>query len=328
MHAITVSAPGGAQALEYVSADDPAPGPGQVVVSTAAAGVNFIDTYIRSGVYQGDFPWRPGLEGAGEVVEVGEGVSALQVGDRVAWARSATGSYAELAVIEADQALPVPEGMGLRTAAALPLQGLTVHMLTDGVTQLAEGDTVFITAGAGGVGQLFIQFARSRGARVLTMVGTQDKADIALKAGANRVFIQKDFTDITAELSTALREATDGRGVDVFYDGLGKVTFDAAVASVRRRGLIVLFGGASGQVPPFDLQRLNAAGSLFVTRPNWADYIADPAERALRWSQITEAVLAGDLSVRIGAEFPLREAAAAHEALEGRATTGKVILLP
>lgn|SRR5690625_1622423 len=328
MHAIEVSAPGGADALEYISTDAPTAGAGQIVVRAAGVGLNFIDTYIRSGVYPTQFPWRPGSEGAGEVVEIGDGVEGVKVGDQVAWAASVTGSYADFVVLEAEQALPVPPSMDLRVAAALPLQGMTVHMLTDGVTRLGEGDTVFITAGAGGVGQLFIQFAKARGARVLTMVGSQDKADLALKAGADRVFIQKDFTDITTELAIQLREATDGRGVDVFYDGLGKVTFDAAVKSVRRRGLIVLFGGASGQVPPFDLQRLNAAGSLFVTRPTLWHYIAEEEERALRWSQITQAVLEGDLDVRIGAEFPLKEAGAAHEALEGRATTGKVLLIP
>lgn len=328
MHAIEVRAPGGAEALQYVSAETPAAGEGQVVVRTAGAGLNFIDTYIRSGVYPTDFPWRPGTEGAGEVVEVGEGVTNVALGDKVAWAASVTGSYADVVVLDAPQALPVPDGMDLRVAAALPLQGMTVHMLTDGVTQLGEDDTVFITAGAGGVGQLFIPFAKSRGARVLTMVGTQDKADLALEAGADRVFIQKDFTDVTTELSNLLKEATDGRGVDVFYDGLGQVTFDAAVASVRRRGLIVLFGGASGQVPPFDLQRLNAAGSLFVTRPTLWHYIDDPDERARRWKEITDAVLAENLKVNIGAEYPLADAASAHEALEGRKTTGKVVLIP
>ncbi len=328
MNAIEVSAPGGADALQYISTDAPEAGPGQVVVRTAGAGVNFIDTYIRSGVYPADFPWRPGTEGAGEVVEIGEGVEAVAVGDKVAWAASVTGSYAEYVLLDAAQALPVPEGMGLDVAAALPLQGMTVHMLTDGVTKLKEGDTVFITAGAGGVGLLFIQFAKSRGARVLTMVGTQDKAEIALGAGADRVFIQEDFVDITSELSTLLKQETDGRGVDVFYDGLGKSTFDAAVASVRRRGLIVLFGGASGQVPPFDLQRLNAAGSLFVTRPTLWHYIDDAEERAARWGEISGAALAGELEVRIGERFALKDARSAHEALEGRRTTGKVILTP
>lgn len=328
MHAIVVSAPGGADELQYVSTDAPSAGAGQVLVRTAGAGVNFIDTYIRSGVYPAEFPWRPGTEGAGEVVEVGEGVDGVAVGDKVAWAASVTGSYADFVVLDAPQALPVPEGMPLKVAAALPLQGMTVHMLTDGVARIKEGDTVFITAGAGGVGLLFIQFAKSRGARVLTMVGSQDKAEIALGAGADRVFIQKDFRDITAELSTVIKQETDGLGVDVFYDGLGKVTFDAAVASVRRRGLIVLFGGASGQVPPFDLQRLNAAGSLFVTRPTLWHYIDDAEERARRWNEITGAVLAGDLDVRIGEEFPLTDAQSAHEALEGRRTTGKVVLIP
>lgn len=328
MHAIEVRAPGGAESLEYVDATAPSAAEGQVVVRTAGAGLNFIDTYIRSGVYPAQFPWRPGTEGAGEIVEVGESVSGLEVGDRVAWAASVTGSYAEFVVLEATQALPVPAGLDLTTAAALPLQGMTVHMLTDGLTQLGPGDTVFITAGAGGVGQLFIQFAASRGARVLTMVGTQDKAPLALGAGAAKVFVQQDFTDLTSELSTLLRAETGGAGVDVFYDGLGQATFDAAVASVRRRGLIVLFGGASGQVPPFDLQRLNAAGSLFVTRPTLWHYIDDAEERALRWSQISEAVVRGDLTVRTSTEYSLAEARAAHEALEGRQTTGKVVLVP
>lgn len=328
MHAVEVSAPGGAEALQYVSAEVPAAGPGQVVVKTAAAGLNFIDTYIRSGVYPTDFPWRPGTEGAGEVVELGEDVTSLSVGDHVAWASCLTGSYAEYTLLDADQALPVPEGLDLSVAAALPLQGMTVHMLTDGVTQLKPGDNVFITAGAGGVGQIFIPFAKSRGANVITMVGSQEKSELALAAGADRVFIQKDFTALTTELAEVLRQETDGKGVDVFYDGLGKVTFDAAVASVRRRGLIVLFGGASGQVPPFDLQRLNAAGSLFVTRPTLWHYIDDAQEREQRWKEITQAVLDGTVPVRIGESFPFDQAQSAHEALEGRKTTGKVILTP
>lgn len=328
MYAITVTAPGGPEALDYVPAEPLVPGPGQVLVRTHAIGVNFVDTYLRSGVYEADYPWRPGSEGSGEVVAVGEGVESVRVGDRVAWASSLTGSYADHVLVAAAAALPVPAGLDLTQAAALPLQGLTVHMLTDGVTTLGEDSTVFITAGAGGVGQLFIQFARSRGARVLTMVGTQEKAEIALRAGANRVFVQKDLTDVTTELPTLLREATDGLGVDVFYDGVGRATFDAAIASVRPRGLVVLFGGASGQVPPFDLQRLNAAGSLFVTRPTVWHYVADPHELAARWADVSAAAVAGDLKVNVGATFPLAEARAAHEALEGRRTTGKVLLLP
>lgn len=328
MHAIEVSTPGGANNLTYVSADIPQPDAGQVVVRTHAAGVNFIDTYIRSGVYSTDFPWRPGTEGSGVVTEVGEDVQGLAVGDRIAWATSVTGSYAQYVVVEADQALPIPEGMDMDTAAALPLQGLTVHMLTHGVTSLNEESTVFITGGAGGVGQLFIQYAKHLGARVLTMVGSHQKSKIALAAGANRVFIQEDFTDTTAELSTLLKDLTEGQGVDVFYDGVGKDTFDAAIASVRPRGLVVLFGGASGQVPPFDLQRLNAAGSLFVTRPTVWHYIADPSERAQRWHEITTAVLEGAVQVSIGATYELADAQQAHEALESRGTTGKVLLVP
>lgn len=328
MHAIDVSAPGGVENLAFVSAEVPQAQAGQIVVRTHAAGVNFIDTYIRSGIYPADFPWRPGSEGSGIVAEVGEGVETISVGDRVAWAASLSGSYAQYVLLDADQALLVPDGIDMDTAAALPLQGLTVHMLTQGVTTVDDSTTVFITAGAGGVGQLFIQYAKHLGARVLTMVGTHEKSKIALGAGADRVFIQEDFADLTAELSTVLKDLTDGRGVDVFYDGVGKDTFDAAVASVRRRGLVVLFGGASGQVPPFDLQRLNTAGSLFVTRPTLWHYIDDPNERLQRWDAMCQAVISGAVNVEIGSRYPLEQAPTAHQALEARQTTGKVILIP
>lgn len=328
MHAINVSAPGGAQALDYITTDRPTASPGGVVVRASAIGVNFVDTYLRSGIYPTEFPWRPGAEGAGEVIEVSDDVDGLRIGDRVAWTSSRTGSYAEYVELDAEHALAVPAGIDLRTAAALPMQGLTAHMLLDGVTTVGEGDTVFITAGAGGVGSLFIPLAISRGARVLTLVGSTEKAELARALGASEVYISSEFTDLPKELPTAIREQTGGRGVDVFYDGLGKATFDAAIAATRRRGLVVLFGGASGQVPPFDLQRLNAAGSLFVTRPTVGHYIADADERARRWSEITSALEAGIISPQIGAEFPLSEAAAAHHALEGRQTTGKVLLIP
>lgn len=328
MHAIVVSAPGGADSLTYTEVERPTASPGGILVRTEAIGVNFVDTYFRSGVYSTEFPWTPGAEGAGTVIEISDDVSTVSVGDRVAWSTSRTGSYAEYVELDAAYALPVPDDMDLRLAATLPLQALTVHMLAQGVTTLREGDTVFITAGAGGVGSIFIPYAKSLGARVLTMVGTPEKAALARDSGADAVYVASDFTDLTADLTAALRGDTDGRGVDVFYDGLGKVTFDAAVASVRPRGLIVLFGGASGQVPPFDLQRLNAAGSLFVTRPTMGHYTADPEERAQRWADIIEAVNRGIITPKVGAEFPLSEATAAHNALEGRQTTGKVLLIP
>lgn len=331
MHAIEIASPGGADGLEFVDVPDLEPGPGDVLVRPRAVGVNFYDTYVRSGVYPADFPLRPGSEGAGEVLAVGDGVTRVRRGDRVAWTSSVTGSYAEQVLVEEDAALPVPGDLDLVSAAALPLQGLTAHMLVDGVAHLggegAEQHTVFITAGAGGVGQLFIQLARAAGARVLTMVGSEQKVEAAQAAGADDVFVSPG-EDLTEELAAWLRGHTDDRGVDVFYDGLGRVTFDAGIASTRRRGLVVLFGGASGQVPPFDLQRLNRAGSLFVTRPTMWHYVDDPAELQRRWEEISTAAASGELTVNVGATYPLEHAAFAHEALEARKTTGKIVLLP
>lgn len=328
MYAIEIASPGEAAALEYVDVPAPQPGPDQVLVEVAAAGVNFYDTYVRSGVYPATFPLRPGAEGAGRVTAVGAEVTEVSVGDEVAWASAVTGSYAQQVLLQADQALPVPEGMDLLTAAAIPLQGMTAQMLIDGVHTLGPADTVFITAGAGGVGQLFIQLAHSRGARVLTMVGTTAKAELAREAGADEVFVSADAGDLVTDLTTWIGAHTEGTGVDVFYDGLGKATFEAAVAAVRPRGMIVLFGGASGQVPPFDLQRLNKAGSLFVTRPTLWHYIASAAERYHRWEQVSHSVAAGQVRVHIGRKFDLADAGRAHEALESRDTTGKVLLVP
>ncbi|MPV51166.1 zinc-binding dehydrogenase [Pseudactinotalea sp. HY160] len=331
MHAIEIDAPGGADTLEFVPVPELEPGPGQIVVHPRGIGVNFYDTYVRGGVYPADFPLRPGSEGAGEVIAVGPGVTGLAHGDRVAWTGSVSGSYAEQVLLDAEAALPVPPGLDLVTAAALPLQGLTAQMLVDGVAHLGgpgtDQHTAFITAGAGGVGQLFIQLARAAGARVLTMVGTEAKAEAARTAGAEDVFVP-DGEEPVAALTEWLRGHTGGRGVDVFYDGLGRATFDAAIASTRMRGLVVLFGGASGQVPPFDLQRLNRAGSLFVTRPTVWHYVSDPAELQRRWAEVSEAASRGDLAVTIGATYPLEHARYAHEALEARMTTGKVMLLP
>ncbi len=332
MRAIEISSPGGAETLQFVDVPDLEPEPGQVLVRPLAVGVNFYDTYVRSGVYPAAFPLRPGAEGAGEVVAVGEGVSTAAPWDRVAWTGSVTGSYAERVLLTEAAALPVPAGLDPVRAAALPLQGLTAQMLVDGVAHLGGEGTdqhpVFITAGAGGVGQLFIQLARAAGARVLTMVGSQAKVRLAQEAGAEQVFVPAGGEDLTQELTDWILGHTDGRGVDVFYDGLGRVTFDAGIASTRQRGLVVLFGGASGQVPPFDLQRLNRAGSLFVTRPTVWHYVSDPAELHRRWEAISRAAASGDLAVNVGATYPLEHAGYAHEALEARKTTGKVVLLP
>ncbi len=328
MRAIVAQEPGGPETLTLQDVRAPEPVSGQLLVRTVAVGVNFIDTYHRSGVYPVGFPLTPGGEGAGVVSEVGDGVDSVVVGDRVAWASSDSGSYAEQVLVDATQALPVPDGVSAQIAAATPLQGMTAHMLVDGVTHLGSGQTVLVHAGAGGVGLLLTQLAVARGARVITTVSTQEKADLSRRAGAAEVIRYDQLDDLTAELPALVRDITQGAGVHVAYDGVGKDTFDASLASVRRRGLLVLFGGASGQVPPFDLQRLNRAGSLFVTRPTLFHYIADADERAWRAQEVFGAVADGSLDVRIGSRFPLADAARAHTALEGRQTTGKVLLHP
>jgi len=297
-----------------------------VRVEVAAAGVNFIDTYRRSGVYPMEFPHVVGDEGAGTVVEVGEGVTEFTVGDHVAWA-SVPGSYAERVNVPVEKAIPVPVGIDLRIAAALPLQGMTAHYLCMSTFPVSPGNVALVHAGAGGVGLLLTQLVVRRGGRVISTVGTEEKERLSREAGAEHVIRYTELGDITAELPPLVRDLTDGRGVDVVYDGVGRATFDASLASLRRRGMLVLFGGSSGQVPPFDLQRLNAAGSLFVTRPTLAHYIADRAELVWRAADLFNAVTEG-LSVRIGLQLPLADAADAHAALESRQTTGKVLLVP
>lgn len=324
MRAIQAPQAGGPEILKLIELPDPQPGPGEVLVRTAAAGVNFIDTYRRSGIYQVTYPHVPGSEGAGTIVAVGDAVHGLAVGDRIAWA-DAPASYAELVVVKAGRALPVPAGVGLDIAAALPLQGLTAHYLATSTYPVRDGEFVLVHAGAGGVGLLLTQLVTARGARVISTVSTSEKAALSRAAGAVEVIRYDQLNDLTAELPRLVREISAG-GVAVAYDGVGRATFDASLASIRRRGMLVLFGGASGQVPPFDLQRLNAAGSLYVTRPNLADYIVTAEELRSRGDELFAATLQGRLDVRIGARYPLTNAAAAHQALEGRATTGKVIL--
>ncbi|UNX56023.1 quinone oxidoreductase [Georgenia sp. TF02-10] len=327
MRAVHATRAGGPEVLSAVDLPDPEPGPGDLAVQVAAAGVNFIDTYQRSGVYAMDFPHVPGSEGAGTVTAVGEGVTGFAVGDAVAWA-AAPGSYAEQVLVPAEVALPVPAGLDLHTAAALPLQGMTAHYLVTSTFPVRTGQTVLLTAAAGGVGLLLTQLAVARGARVVGLVGSAEKEALAREAGAAEVIRYTELDDLTAELPRLVRDLTDGTGVDVAYDGVGKATFDASLASVRRRGMLVLFGGASGQVPPFDLQRLNQAGSLFVTRPKLGDYTAERSELLWRAEEVFAAAADGSLRVRVGAHFPLAGARAAHEALEGRGTTGKVLLIP
>jgi len=324
MRAIQALRAGGPDVLELVDLTDPTPGPGEVVVKTSAAGINFIDTYRRSGVYPTPFPHIPGSEGSGTVTAIGDGVTDLVAGDKIAWADSPH-SYAEFVRVNASRALRVPDSVGLDVAAALPLQGLTAHYLVTSTYAVAAGDTLLVHAGAGGVGLLLTQLATARGARVITTVSTADKEQLSREAGAAEVIRYDLLQDLTTELPGIVRDLAGG-GVPVVYDGVGRSTFDASLACLRPRGLMVLFGASSGPVPPFDIQRLNAGGSLYLTRPTLGHYIASTEELRRRADELFAAVAGGTLDVRIGSRFPLAEARAAHEALEGRATTGKVIL--
>ncbi|QSZ48460.1 quinone oxidoreductase [Paenarthrobacter sp. OM7] len=319
-HAIVAQQPGGPEVLEYASVKIPKPGPGQLLIKVAAAGVNFIETYQRSGTYKVEYPFTPGAEAAGTVESVGEGVAEFSVGDRVATAEGSR-TYAEYAVVEAAKALPVPDGVDDHTAAALPLQGITAHYLMNSSFRVEPGHTVLLHAGAGGVGLLLTQLLKARGARVITTVSSDEKADLSTLAGADEVLRYEGFAD-------RVRELTDGEGVNVVYDGVGKDTFDDSLKSLRIRGAMVLFGAASGPVPPFDPQRLNAAGSLTLTRPTMAHFVQNAQERRWRSAEIFDAAANGTLTVRVGATYPLAEAAQAHRDLEGRRTTGKVLLVP
>lgn len=327
MRAVIATAAGGPEVLQYTDVPDPVPGPDEVLVRVAAAGVNFIDTYRRAGIYPVPFPHGVGSEGAGEVVAVGGDVSTLAVGDRVAW-ESGGPSYAELVTVRESRALLVPEGVDDRTAAALPLQGLTAHYLATSSFALEPGHDVLLHAAAGGVGLLLTQLAAARGARVIATVGSPEKEQLARRAGAAEVVRYRELTDLTDDLPALVRELTDGRGVHVAYDGVGKDTFDASLASLRRRGTLVLFGASSGPVPPVDPQRLSRAGSVFLTRPTLGHFVSDRDELTWRAGELFDAVTAGALDVRVGAAYPLADAAEAHRALESRATTGKVLLIP
>ncbi len=319
---IVVREHGGSDVLQVEERDPGAPGPGSVRVRSSASGVNFIDVYMRTGLYPRPTPFVLGLEGAGVVEAVGPATEGLAEGDRVAWA-SVPSSYAEALIAPADRVVPIPEGVSDEVAAAAMLQGMTAHYLIHGVRETAPGDFALVHAAAGGVGLLLIQLLKAAGARVMGTCSTQEKEALARRAGADEVV---RYTE--ADFSAAAREWTGGRGADVVYDSVGMTTFDASLKSLRPRGLLCLYGQSSGVVPPFDLNRLNAMGSLFVTRPSLAHYTASRAELLERAGAVLGAVASGALEVRIGAQFPLDEAAAAHDALEGRRTTGKVLLLP
>ena len=323
MQAVVVNEPGGPEALEVQELAQPQPGPGQLRVAVAACGVNFIDIYQRSGLYPMSTPFIAGSEGAGEVTAVGPGVTDTAVGDHVAWAMVSGAGYATEVVLPAERTVPVPPTVADETAAALMLQGLTAHYLCESTYPVRAGDNVLLHAGAGGVGLLLTQLITAKGGRVLATTSTPAKAELARGAGAAEVIAYTD-TDVAAEV----RRLTDGEGVAVVYDGVGRATFAASLDSLRPRGMLVLFGASSGPVEPVDPQTLNQKGSLFLTRPSLAHYIATREELLWRAAALFDAVAAGRLDVRIGARYSLAEAGRAHEELAGRLTTGKSLIIP
>jgi NADPH2:quinone reductase len=322
MLAIRIHETGGVDKLRTDDVPVPQPAPGEIRLRVEAIGVNFIDTYKRTGLYPVKPPFTLGQEAAGTVTATGEGVTRFKIGDRVASA-AVNGAYAAEATVMASQAVAVPAGVDSKMAAAVLLQGMTAHYLACDTFPLKPGDSALVHAGAGGVGLLLIQIAKLRGARVIATVGTDDKAELARGAGADAVCVysRENFT-------AAARTFTGGRGVDVVYDGVGRTTFEGSLDSLRPRGLLAAFGNASGPIPEFKPLLLSQKGSLFLTRPTLAHYTATEIELRARADGLFKWIAAGKLKVRIGASFPLRSAAEAHTALEGRATTGKVLLVP
>jgi len=323
-HALVVTRHGGREVLEVQPQERPTPGEGEVLVEVAASGVNFIDVYQREGVYPLATPFTLGMEGAGRILETGPEVEDVAVGDIVAWAMT-TGSAASYAVLPARVVVPVPEGVDPVVAAAAMLQGMTAQFLTTDTYPVRPGTLALVHAAAGGVGQLLVQMLKAKGATVVATAGSQAKCETARARGADHVI---DYSQVD-DLAAAVRAFTpDGRGVDVAYDGVGASTFDASLASLRPRGTLAIFGAASGAVPPVDVQRLNAGGSLFLTRPSLAHHVADRGELLARAGEVLGAVADGSLEVAIGGRYPLTDAGAAYEALEGRATEGKLVLIP
>lgn len=334
MRAIQIVDNGGPEVLRPAEVPIPEPGPGMVRVRVEATGVNFIDTYQRSGEYPVELPFVPGMEAVGVVDLVGPpavdsdpgtpdrpGTPLPVAGDRVAFA-TGIGAYAEYALVPAAQAVPVPQGLDAAVAASALLQGMTAHYLVHDTYRICPGDTVLVHAGAGGVGQLLTQMAVARGARVLTTVSTEAKAAISRARGADEVL------DYGPDLAERVRALTDGRGVDAVFDGVGAATVDQSLAALRLRGTLALFGAASGPVPPLDPQRLNAGGSLFLTRPTLAHHVADRAALLRRGGEVLHGLTSGALTLQVGGTYALAEAARAHADLEARRTTGSIVLQP
>ena len=322
MKAIRVRTPGGPEVLRIEDVSDPGPGPGEALVRVEAAGVNFIEVYQRMGLYPMPLPFTPGGEGAGTVIAIGTGVTAVRIGDRVA-SQELRGSYAELALAAADRLITLPDAIDAHTGAAVMLQGMTAHYLATSTYPLGHDDWCLVHAAAGGVGLLLCQIAARRGAHVIGTVSTAAKEALAREAGAHEV-IRYTEQDFVAEV----RRLTGNRGVQGVYDSVGRTTFEGSLDSLARRGMLVLFGQSSGPVPPIDPQILNRKGSLYLTRPSLAAYVTTREELVSRASDILGWIGTGSLKVRIDRAYPLAQAADAHRALEARATMGKVLLIP
>ncbi|HJS72215.1 MAG TPA: quinone oxidoreductase [Acidimicrobiia bacterium] len=322
MRAIVIHEIGGPEKLRLEDVAEPEPGPGEMVVRVEAAGLNFIDTYHRIGLYPLELPFTPGLEGAGTVLGTGDEVEGFVIGDRVGWC-NALGSYAEQVLVSADKAIPIPAEVRSDQAAAVLLQGITAHYLAADTFPLAVGDRCLIHAGAGGVGLLLTQIARMRGAFVITTVGSQDKVELSRGAGANEVIV---YTDV--DFKETIEDEFGPHSLDVVYDGVGAATFDDGIDLLRPRGMMVTFGNASGPVPPIPPLLLSQKGSLFLTRPTMAHYLRTRGELLSRAEDLFDWIADGALDVLIGAEYSLDRAAEAHIALEGRHTTGKVLIRP
>ena len=321
MKAIQVKRTGGPEVLELADLAVPEAKGNEAVVKIAASGVNFIDVYYREGRYKAVLPFVPGQEGAGQITSVGPDVKQLKVGDRVAYT-AIMGSYAEYAVVPEDRLVKIPQGVSYQQAAAAMLQGMTAHYLSHDTYRLKKGETALVHAAAGGVGLLLVQMAKNIGARVIGTVSTEEKAKLARDAGADDIIL---YTQSDFEIET--RKLTDGHGVDVVYDSVGKTTFEKGLNVLRPRGYMVLFGGSSGAVPPFDLIQLSQKGSLYVTRPTLAHYIATREDLEWRSGDVFGMIAAGKLKLRIDHTYPLKDAALAHHDLESRKTTGKLLLL-
>ncbi|MCW2529575.1 MAG: qor3 [Pseudonocardiales bacterium] len=324
IRALVVTAPGDSSVLKIEPRTIGRPGSGELLITVAASGINFVEIYQREGKYPVPTPFVLGAEGAGWIAEVGPDIRGFEPGQLVAWA-AGPGSHSDQLIIAADKVIPVPDGVAPDIAAAVPLQGMTAHYLLNSTYPVQAGDSVLVHAAAGGVGQLLVQLAKARGAHVIGTASTKEKIAKARALGADAMIRSADYPD-PVDFAAAVRDANQGAGVTVAYDGVGQDAFEGTVRSVATRGMVVLFGAASGPVPPFDLQRLNPLGSLFVTRPTLADHLATREELLWRGGDIFAAVADGALQIEIGGRYPLEDAARAYDDLQSRRTTGKLLL--